>query len=67
MLILLFLCLRLSLLFSLLLLSILLLLLLSLLSEVCNPKKGWSVTESSQTWKYFNPGSQAALRRMLSD
>ena len=45
---------------------IMFLLLLLFLSEVLSPKS-WSFNASLQAWGYFNPGSQAALRRMLSD
>ena len=39
---------------------LLLLLLLLLLSKAFSPK-------AFSTWRYFNPGSQVAIRRMLSD
>ena len=45
---------------------LLLSLFLLLLSEVLSPK-GQPINESSQAVRYFNPDSQAALRRPLSD
>ena len=45
--------------------SLLLLLLSSSLSELLNPK-GRPVKANQQAWRYFNPGSRVALRRMLS-
>ena len=50
----------------LLLLLLLLSLLLLLLSEVIT-NVGGSVGASPQTWRYFNPDSQATLRFMLSN
>ena len=38
---------------------------ISLLSQVLS-RKGRSIKASRQALKYFNPGNQAALRRMLS-
>ena len=39
---------------------------LLLLSEVLSPK-GQPIKAELQVWRYFNPGSQAALRHMLSN
>ena len=51
---------------SLLLVLLLLLLLFLLVSEVLNPKS-WPIKASLLAERYFNPGSQVTLRRVLSD